>query len=318
MSGKTQQKRGGHKHSTMVKRTCVYKVVDGCEIRADVYPAAGKGLRPVVVWVHGGALIGGNRGNIRADQAELYLKSGFALISIDYRLAPETKLPAIVEDLVDAFAWVRRKGPRLARGDPSRIGVVGHSAGGYLTLMAGFRVDPRPKALVSFYGYGDIAAPWYSRPDPFYSQRPMVSREEAVRSVGQKPISDDRGSANRFLFYLYCRQQGLWPKEVAGLDPDTEPAAFDPLCPLRNVTREYPPTLLLHGGADTDVPYQQSVAMADALARAGVEHELITMRGRGHGFDGVGLQDPQVAKAFDRAIGFLKGHLARRRPSRTG
>lgn len=293
------------------KHTHVYKVVGDCEINADAYRARGRGLKPAVVWIHGGALIGGHRENIRPDQAELYLNSGFALISIDYRLAPETKLAAIIEDLVDAFAWVRKEGPQLVRADPRRIGVVGHSAGAYLTLTAGFRVNPRPQALVSFYGYGDIAAPWYSRPDPFYNQRPRVSKEQAFGSVGNKPISHDGGAGNRFLFYLYCRQRGLWPKEVAGLDPDRQPAAFDPLCPLRNVTKEYPPTMLLHGDLDTDVPYQQSVAMAEALGRTGVEHEFVTMRGRGHGFDGVGLQDREVANAFDRAIGFLKHHLAK-------
>jgi len=293
------------------KQTYVYKVVGDCEINADAYPGNGRGLKPAVVWIHGGALIGGHRENIRPDQAKLYLDSGFALVSIDYRLAPETKLPAIIEDLVDAFAWVRKEGPGLVRADPRRIGVVGHSAGGYLTLMAGFRVNPRPRALVSFYGYGDIAAPWYSRPDPFYNQRPKVPRREAFRSVGDRPISHDGGTSNRFLFYLYCRQRGLWPREVAGLDPDREPAAFDSLCPLRNVTHDYPPTMLLHGDLDTDVPYRQSVAMADALRRTGVENELITMRGRGHGFDGVGLQDREVADAFDRVLGFLKRHLAR-------
>ncbi len=303
------REQGKGKPQALPKRTYIYKVVDGCEIGADVYPAGGHEPAPTLVWIHGGALIGGHRENIRPEQAELYHGSGFALISIDYRLAPETKLPAIVEDIMDAFCWVRKRGARLARGDPSRIGVIGHSAGGYLALMAGFRVVPRPKALVSFYGYGDIASPWYSRPDPFYSQRPVVSREEALRSVGTKPVSNDQGSANRFLFYRYCRQRGLWPREVAGLDPDAEFDAFDPLCPLRNVTRRYPPTMLLHGDADTDVPYQRSLEMADALRRAGVEHELIVMPGRGHGFDGVGLRDPDVAGAFDRVVGFLRRHL---------
>jgi len=55
------------------------------------------------------------------------------------------------------------------------------------------------------------------------------------------------------------RQNGLWPKEVAGFDPDKEPRAFDRFCPIRNVTKDYPPTLLLHGDNDTDVPHQQSV-----------------------------------------------------------
>ena len=58
-------------------------------------------------------------------------------------------------------------------------------------------------------------------------------------------------------------------------DPDREPRLFDPFCPLRNVTKEYPPTLLLHGDNDTDVPFEQSVLMAKELERHGILHELI-------------------------------------------
>ena len=112
------------------------------------------------------------------------LDAGYTIISIDYRLAPQAKLNDIIEDLVDAYRWVRIDGPKLFRIDPNRIAVVGHSAGGYLTLMAGFRLNPRPAALVSFYGYGDIAGDWYSRPDPFYSRQPAVPKEEAYQAVG--------------------------------------------------------------------------------------------------------------------------------------
>ena len=45
--------------------------------------------------------------------------------------------------------------------------------------MTGFRVEPRPKALVSYWGYGDVAGAWYSRPDPFYRSQPLVSEKEA-------------------------------------------------------------------------------------------------------------------------------------------
>jgi dipeptidyl aminopeptidase/acylaminoacyl peptidase len=95
---------------------------------------------------------------------------------------------------------------------------------------------------------------------------------------------------------------------VAGLNPDKEPMAFDPFCPVRNVTRQFPPTLLLHGDKDTDVPYQQSALMAAELKRQGVEHQFITMTNRGHGFDGGrrSADDPLIAETFDRVISFLK------------
>jgi acetyl esterase/lipase len=288
-------------------RTCTYKVVGDCKIQADVYAAGDGGLHPVVIWIHGGALIMGHRGNIAGWQRGIYLDAGYTVVSIDHRLAPETRLPAIIQDVQDAFRWVREAGPRLFDADSTRIAAIGHSAGGYLALMAGFCVEPRPKAVVSFYGYGDIIAPWYSRPDPFYCRQPLVTKEEACQAVGQSCISETPGQHDRWRFYLYCRQQGLWPREVASYDPETEPAAFHPFCPVRNVTRDYPPTLLLHGDQDTDVPYQQSVMMAEALAQAGVEHELITIPNGGHGFDGSG--GPVAADAFDRVLSFLDAHL---------
>lgn len=292
------------------KQTFTYKEVGDCEIKADVYRAKGGVKQPVILWIHGGALIMGDRNGLRRDQMERYIRAGYTVVSIDYRLAPETKLKEIIEDLQDAYQWIRAKGPEQFNADADRIGVIGHSAGGYLTLMTGFCVSPRPKALVPFYGYGDIISEWYSRPDPFYNQQPKVSREEAEQAVGTKMIAEGSGR-NRGRFYLYCRQQGLWPKEVAGHDPDKESKAFDPFCPVKNVTKDYPPTLLLHGNKDTDVPHEQSVLMAAELKRHGVEHELITMQGRGHGFDGgrEAMKDPVIAQTFDRVLAFLDKHL---------
>src|SRR5438876_5746407 len=147
-----------------VKKTFTYKVVDKLEIKADVYGASGRTVRPVVIWIHGGALIMGHRGGIDGTLRDKLVNAGYAVVSIDYRLAPETKLPAILEDVQDACKWVREKGPELFHIDPRKIAVMGGSAGGYLTLTTGYRVEPRPVALVSFWGYGDVAGAWYSRP----------------------------------------------------------------------------------------------------------------------------------------------------------
>jgi acetyl esterase/lipase len=290
------------------KKTYTYKTAVGCSIRADVYRPNDDRIRPVILWIHGGALIFGRRDNIKTRQLERYLEAGFAVVAIDYRLAPETKLPDILEDVQDAYGWIRAKGPELFRIDPNRIAVVGHSAGGYLTLTTGYRLRPRPQALVSFYGYGDITGAWYSRPDPFYLKEPLVTREKANQAVGQRALSEPLDEAQRGTFYLYCRQQGLWPKEVAGHDAESEPRAFDPFCPVRNVSEDYPPTLLLHGDKDTDVPFEQSEQMAQELGRHGIEYEFIRISNGPHGFDS-NLDDPQVAKAFDRVMGFLKAYL---------
>jgi acetyl esterase/lipase len=289
------------------KQTYTYKNLDGCEIKADVFRASTEKNAPVVVWIHGGALIMGSRDGINAALRGRLRDAGYTVVSIDYRLAPETKLPAIIEDVQDACRWVRGEGPALFGIDPDRVAVMGASAGGYLTLMTGFQVKPRPRALVSFAGYGDIAGPWYSRPDAFYRRQPLVSKEEAEGAVGTTVIADGSRSNQRSRFYLYCRQNGLWPKAVTGHDPDAEPAAFDAFCPVRNVTAEYPPTLLVHGTNDTDVPYALSEAMDRELTSKHVSHELITIFEGGHVFQGV---DPKrVNQIYDRVLAHLSACL---------
>ena len=63
--------------------------------------------------------------------------------------------------------------------------------------MAGFRLNPRRMAVVSFYGYGDIAGDWYSRPDPFYNGQPAVTKEAAYQAVGTRLIADDEAVPTR-------------------------------------------------------------------------------------------------------------------------
>jgi dipeptidyl aminopeptidase/acylaminoacyl peptidase len=82
---------------------------------------------------------------------------------------------------------------------------------------------------------------------------------------------------------------------------------FDGLCPLCNVSTDYPPTLLVHGDRDTDVPYEQSVLMDEELTRHGVEHELLTVAGGGHGPSGADAK--VVDQTYDRANDFQRKYL---------
>jgi acetyl esterase/lipase len=306
-----QDSKTGDQH-TYVCETFVYKSVGDHEIRADVYRTPGGEVRPGIIWIHGGALIFGSRKGIANEQLRLYLNAGYTVIAIDYRLAPETKLPEIISDLEDAYSWVVSKGPELFNIDPARIGVIGHSAGGYLTLMAGFRTKPAPRALVAFYGYGDITGPWYSAPDSFYNLQPKVDRDIAYKAVGDSIVSSASYRSPKYSrgqFYLYCRQNGLWPLEVSGHDPHMDPAWFKPYEPLQNVTGKYPPTILLHGKIDTDVPFWQSVRMAGELEKKGIPWELVTQADWQHGFDGRNRDNPSVKEAFEKILSFLEVHL---------
>jgi acetyl esterase/lipase len=285
----------------------VYKAVDGRDLQADVIGALPGHARPAVVWIHGGGLIFGTRTvSPRPSFLRALLERGIVVVSIDHRLAPETLLPGIVEDVQDAWRWVHAAGARALGIDASRVAIAGSSAGGYLSLLAGMLCDPAPRAIVSFWGYGDLAAAWQMQPSRHYRQEQLVTREVARAALAAPPSLDPALGIDRSVFYLYCRQQGTWLNEVTGHGPE-HAAGLGRYCPQRHVTPAYPPTLLMHGTADTDVPYDASVRMAGRLARAGVAHRLVTLEGVGHGFAGAAAEVAEGAEA--EAAGFLRAHL---------
>ncbi len=294
---------------SVAMKTHTYKVAGDVNIQADVYRPEDREVRPVLVWLHGGALILGSRKGVPEDLRKLCRNEGYVLISLDYRLAPEVKLPAIIQDLRDGLQWIREKGPGLFQADPERIVVAGGSAGGYLTMMSGICVDPPPRALVAYWGYGDVNGSWYTRPSEHYRKLPPVSKEEANQAVGGNVITgtNSKNQGARGRYYLYLRQNGLWTREVTGLDPEEEALRLNPYCPVLNITALYPPILMIHGTEDRDVPCEKSVDMARELASHGVRHELLTVEGAGHG---LARGDPQrIAEVRARALAFIKEQL---------
>jgi dipeptidyl aminopeptidase/acylaminoacyl peptidase len=94
---------------------------------------------------------------------------------------------------------------------------------------------------------------------------------------------------------------------VTGRDPHKEADKFMPYMPVKNVTSAYPPTVLIHGEKDTDVPVEQSRLMATELKKHGVEHRLITIAGAEHGL--VDGNRDEVRAAYEAAVEFLQSHL---------
>lgn len=294
------------------KVTVVYKSAGGVDVKADVYHYRDAMVRPAVVWLHGGALINGHRESVSGPVRNFAFTNGCVLVSFDYRLAPEIKLPAIIEDIEDAFRWLRREGPGRFHIDPERIAVTGGSAGGYLTLATGHRVKPRPRALVAFWGYGDLIGDWYSKPSPHpCHNRRKVAAEEAWQQVSGPAVADARErKGDGALFYNFCRQTGLWPKAITGWDPRREPEKFFPFMPVKNVAADYPPTVLIHGTADTDVPFELSRMMAQEFQKHGVAYQFHEIAHGEHGL--AGADRGEIETAYRKAFEFLRLHLERR------
>nr|AFU63348.1 Meta-fission product hydrolase [Sphingobium fuliginis ATCC 27551]CAD13182.1 putative aromatic hydrolase [Sphingobium fuliginis ATCC 27551] len=215
----------------------------------------------------------------------------------------------ISSDIEAAFAWLGSDGAKRFHLDTKRMIVAGNSAGGYLTLTTGYRVKPKPRALVALYGYGRLNAAWYSQPNLFPEyNKTKITREEASAQSDGGVISDSskrKGDADTI--YRYYRQNGLWPQEVSGFPSSSIAELIAQYEPAKNVTREYPPTLLMHGTDDHDVPYEESANMALQFEKHGVPYVLKTIDRGGHGFGG-GSPD-QIEDAYRSMRDFIVRYL---------
>ena len=291
----------------IVKKTFTYKTVGDLKIQLDVHRADDDKIRPVAVSIHGAALMNGGRAGMGRTQKEL-LKEGYCVVSIDYRLAPETKLPEIIADVEDAFRWIHANAKEKLKGDTSKLVVLGGSAGGHLTLSSGFRITPRPAVLISFWGYGDLVGPWLSEPSPHPRHSGRKISTDAFAKIEAEPEvsnSADRKSDGG-AYYSKCRLLGIWPNKVSGFDPKANPEKFYPYMAARNVDKNYPPTLMIHGTVDTDVPHEQSQIMAAEFKKHGIPYKLISVQDGEHGLQGA---DPKaINAAYDQVLPFIKKH----------
>lgn len=129
-------------------------IAERCKL--DIYYPADKKDFTTVVWFHGGGITSGNK-----HIPEKLKKQGIAVVAVNYRLSPKAKCPAYIEDAAAAVAWTFKNIEKYG-GDPEKIVVSGHSAGGYLTSMVGldkkwlakYNIDANEIAmLVPFSGH---------------------------------------------------------------------------------------------------------------------------------------------------------------------
>jgi acetyl esterase/lipase len=156
---------------------------------ADVFES-GVADAPIVVFVHGGAFVRGNKrttDEIYGNVLYWFARQGFVGVNLEYRLAPESRYPGGAMDVAAAIDWLSGNAARFG-GDPSRIVLVGHSAGG--THVAGYVVDPR----VGRFGLGVRAAVLISarlRADVL-PQNP--NRDGVAAYFGSDPVELERAS----------------------------------------------------------------------------------------------------------------------------
>ncbi|MGE5646202.1 MAG: alpha/beta hydrolase [Acidobacteriota bacterium] len=138
----------------------VYGEAAGQKLTMDYYPPDGPGPHPIAIIIHGGGFVGGTSKNgSEAYCADFLAPAGYAVFSINYRLAPQFPLSAMVEDVHTAVRYIRRNAKKW-NADPGRIALVGGSAGGYLSNMAGVtgRGDTAVEAVVTLFGLSYLPA----------------------------------------------------------------------------------------------------------------------------------------------------------------
>src|ERR1039457_3487022 len=117
----------------------VYGTADGQPLTMDYYAPKGTGVHPIAIIIHGGGYHGGDsKSGSEAYAADFLAPAGYAVFSVNYRLAPKYPYPYMVLDTERAVRFIRHNAKKW-NGDPKRIALVGGSAGGFLRNMVGLQ-----------------------------------------------------------------------------------------------------------------------------------------------------------------------------------
>ncbi len=242
--------------------------------KLDLYlPAKADHALPVIVWIHGGAWLGGSK---EGCPAVPFVAKGYAVASINYRLSQHAVFPAQIEDCKAAIRWLRANAEKYDL-DPKRIGVWGASAGGHLVALLGtsggerelegnggnLDQSSRVQCVVDWFGPTDFTKMGGSHDD---------ANSPEARLIGG-PIQKNKERAAR-------------------------------ANPITYVTKDSASFLIMHGEEDKVVPISQSELLDEALRKAGVECTFVRVPGSGHG--GPGFNSPENRKRIED---FFEKHL---------
>jgi alpha-L-fucosidase 2 len=247
-----------------------YGRASGESLKLDVRTPEGPGPFPGVIMVHGGGWMNGDKAMNVRPLFDPLTKAGFAWFSINYRLAPKYRYPACLNDLETAIKWVKAHAAEY-NVDPTRLSLLGESAGGQLVDMAAVRATEATKvaAVVSFYAPCDLVAD-------------METHGSITTSVGALlNLTKFDVEARKTL-----RTASALPEVRAGM----------------------PPFLLIHGTADNIVPYNQSLHWQSRLRELGVPCDLVTIPNGKHAMGNWEKISPGYK---DQVVAWLTAHFIR-------
>jgi acetyl esterase/lipase len=267
-------------------QTLTFAVADGVDLRGDLYLPDSSGPHPVLVAAPGGAWLRGDKKQLGHWGRHLAAQ-GFAVFAIDYRRATAGKVfPQNVQDVIAAARFIQDQASALSL-DPTRIGLLGASAGAHLTALAAlaqgeaFLDGPAVpfKTLVVCYGVYDLVAHWQADLD----KNAAPGQDPTVRMLGAAPYDDQK---------LY----------------------FD-ASPIRHVAyaRNALKTLVIWGADDGDVSPNQSEAFVRALRQARFFVRATAVPGAGHFWfseEPIDAPGSAASKIAPGVVAFLKQHLA--------
>jgi acetyl esterase/lipase len=248
---------------------------------------------PLVVYVHGGAFLGGDKAD-HFPQIGALRTAGYAVASVNYRLSGEAPFPAGVQDVKAAVRWLRAAAPKYGI-DPARFGAWGDSAGGHLVAMLGATGDQRTDFDDAALGHAGVSSAVQAVVDWYGPTDFLLMDDQSARTGCARPqVHDEAGSP-----------ESRWLGAPIQTVPDAARAA-NPITWVRTAGH-LPPYLVVHGDSDCNVPHGQSELLVEALHErdAAVTFTLLP---------GVGHADPVFTKEqIGPAIAFLDRTLGHSR-----
>lgn len=230
----------------------VYKQVNDWNGRMDIYyNPENKNPTPLIINIHGG----GWKNGVKEAQGgfNTYFKAGFAVANVEYRLTPQATAPAAIEDCRCALIYMIKNASKYNI-DKNKIVVMGGSAGGHLALMTGL------------LGNNSLF------------DNDCGKNKEKIKVAA---IIDKYGITDVWDWAYGVRKSKSATQWLASKQKDE--AFVKSVSPVSYLKKDIPPVFILHGDADSSVPYQQSVDLHQKLEALGVRNEFMTIPGGGHG-----------------------------------